>query len=362
MYKQHTVAVVIPAYNEAGFVGEVIDTVPEFVDRIYAVDDRSTDDTWTEICEHAEQINDQFDTQHFSTVNTDKFSRRVVPIRHEQNAGVGGAIKTGYRRARADGMDIVAVMNGDGQMDPDILDRVIDPIATGEADYVKGNRLLYPEYREEMSTWRFFGNTVLSVLTKAASGYWKMSDPQNGYTAISYRALSALELDELYDRYGFLNHLLIHLNLRNFRISDVAMAASYGDESSKISYRSFVPGLSKLLVRSFLGRLKIKYLVFDFHPLVVLYAFGFLGITGSVSGLTGLVWRGYGDGSGVTIGVLFLFLFIVGVLFTTLAAIYDMQHNAPLENQRYGLVSDEQVKPELDQTQSAGEQSPPWNR
>lgn len=362
MYKEHTVAVVVPAYNEAGFVGEVIDTVPDLVDRIYAIDDRSTDGTWDEIREQASRINDRFETVNGSPITKETFSRRVVPIRHEQNKGVGGAIKTGYRRAYADGMDIVAVMNGDGQMDPDILDRIVDPIVAGEADYVKGNRLLYPEYREEMSTWRFFGNTVLSVLTKAASGYWKMSDPQNGYTAISHRALSALEIDELYDRYGFLNHLLVHLNVRNFRISDVAMAASYGDESSDISYSSFVPSLSLLLLRSFVGRLKIQYLVFDFHPLVVLYLFGFLGLTGSISGWAGLLWRGPGNVFSVLIGVMVLLIFTVSVFALTLAAIYDMEHNVRLEQQHYGLVPDEEVNPELEQASSTGEQSGQWNR
>jgi len=104
-------------------------------------------------------------------------------------------------------MDVVAVMNGDGQMDPVILDRIIDPVVTGEADYAKGNRLLRPEDREDMSTFRFVGNAILTGLSKFASGYWSIGDPQNGYTAISRDAIERLDLEAITDQYGFLNHL-----------------------------------------------------------------------------------------------------------------------------------------------------------
>ena len=142
-------------------------------------------------------------------------------------------------------MDVAAVMNGDGQMDPDILDRIVDPIVSGRADYAKGNRLASPEHRRGMPAFRTFGNFALSYLTKVASGYWRLLDPQNGYTAISRHALETLELDELYDRYGFVNHMLIRCNAAGLRVADVPMNARYGDERSHIRLSSFVPDVSE---------------------------------------------------------------------------------------------------------------------
>jgi glycosyltransferase involved in cell wall biosynthesis len=275
MYKDNSVAVVIPAYNEESFVGDVVRSLPVFVDRAYVVDDCSTDETWQEI---------QLAVTHVNATREglvdDQFAEA---IQHEENTGVGGAIKTGYNRARQDGMDITAVMNGDGQMDPEILHRIIDPVAEGRADYAKGNRLLSRDHMDGMSRWRQFGNGLLTFLTKVSSGYWKTMDPQNGYTAISERALNRLDVDELYDDYGFCNDILVRLNARSMRVADVEMEAVYGEETSDITYRHFIPAVFTLLLRGFLWRLKTRYLVFDFHPLVLLYALGTVGVTGSVA-------------------------------------------------------------------------------
>jgi glycosyltransferase involved in cell wall biosynthesis len=331
MYEDYTVGVVVPAYDEEGFVGEVIDTMPDFVDRIYAVDDCSTDGTWQEIRESAERVNERADEPestddgsgsaldgsgsvdggpgsvadgnrrstdrdetHRSTAAAhsepspgtepmpDYESQRVVPIRHEENRGVGAAIKTGYRRAYEDGIDVVAVMAGDGQMDPDLLSAILDPVVTGRADYSKGNRLLSEDYSEGMSGWRLFGNSLLTLLTKVSSGYWKMMDPQNGYTAISRRALDRIDLDAVFDDYGFANAMLVHCNVANLRVADVPTPAVYGDEESHIEYSTFVPQLSALLARGFGWRLQRKYLLRDFHPLAFLYGLGVLGTLGGI--------------------------------------------------------------------------------
>jgi glycosyltransferase involved in cell wall biosynthesis len=290
MYEGTTVGVVVPAYNEEGFVGRVIDTVPTFVDRVYVVDDCSTDDTWAEIDEHAERANQVSEPALADGGVT--FDRPVVPIRHEENRGVGGSIKTGYRAAMEDGIEVIAVMNGDGQMDPAMLDRIIDPVVSGKAAYAKGNRLLYREYRRGMSAWRFFGNSVLTVLTKIASGYWKMMDPQNGYTAVSADALREVGLVDIYEDYGFCNDVLVKLNAHNLPIADVAMPAVYGEETSSIKYSTFIPKVSSLLLRDFLWRLKVKYLVLDFHPLALCYLVGALGtVLGLVVGGATLMSR-----------------------------------------------------------------------
>lgn len=159
MYRNHSIGVVIPAYNEAGFVGDVIETIPEYVDRVYVIDDGSTDGTWEEIQAASKRVND---TEQTGDSRHPDFDRQVVPIRHERNRGVGGAIKTGYQRAREDRINVTAVMGGDGQMRPSALSHFLDPIVEGRADYTKGNRLLEAETRAGMPQFRKVGNYILS--------------------------------------------------------------------------------------------------------------------------------------------------------------------------------------------------------
>jgi len=273
MYTDQTVAVVVPAYNESGFVGDVIETIPTFVDRVYVIDDHSTDDTWAEITETAAAVNN-------SVTATDggaEFDQRVVPIQHDQNRGVGGAIKTGYLRAREDEIDVTAVMGGDGQMDPTVLDRIIDPIVEGKADYVKGNRLINEHHHEQMPRFRRIGNRMLTALTKIASGYWKVGDPQMGYTAISLDALQAADIEEMYEFYGYCNDLLVRLNVSGQTVADVPSPINYGDEQSHISYLSYIPRVSLMLLRTFLWRLWSGRHSAKGVSLLVLYVGGAVG-------------------------------------------------------------------------------------
>jgi glycosyltransferase involved in cell wall biosynthesis len=325
-----TIGVVVPAYNESGLVGDVIRSIPEFVDRVYVVDDCSTDGTWDEIRAAARDVNERTTPPDQGRLHADggrSALGAVVPIRHDRNRGVGAAIKTGYRRAHDEAIDVTAVVNGDGQMDPAILDRIVDPIVEGDADYAKGNRLSSSDQREQMSAWRLFGNVVLTFMTKVVSGYWRMSDPQNGYTAISGRALDALDLDNLHDDYGFCNDLLVALNVHGMRVTDVEMAAKYGEEESHIRYSRFVPMLSGLLAKRALWRLKVKYVVTEFHPLVFLYALGVAGVAG------GLTYGGWSLAATPTPldGVLSLLTVLLGGVAVSLAMIFDRIDNAPLE-------------------------------
>ncbi|THE62988.1 glycosyltransferase family 2 protein [Salinadaptatus halalkaliphilus] len=335
MYKGRTVGVVVTAYDEARFVGEVLETVPDFVDRIYAIDDASPDESWDVICGVAERVNETESVERAVTDGGDR--RRIVPIRHEENRGYGAAVKTGYERAAADGIDVVAVMNGDGQMDPAILDRIVDPVATGEADYAKGNRLLTPADREDMSRFRLFGNAMLTGLSKFASGYWTIGDPQNGYTAISRAAIEDLDLEAITDRYGFLNHILTHLNVADRCVADVSMSAVYGEEESSIRYVPFVRYVSLLLLRSFYWRLKRQYVIEGFHPAAVFYATGTSGLAGGVAGFCGAAWERVrrDDVTGLT-GVIAAFATVVlGLLALGIAIAMDADENDPLEVTRY---------------------------
>lgn len=355
MYREHTIGVVVPAYNEEGFVGEVIDTMPSYVDRVYVIDDKSTDGTWEEIQEHAEIANER--ARERGTISFDEnlepssspahqlqgvradggrllYDPRVVPLKHDTNKGVGGAIKTGYQHALDDELDIVAVMGGDGQMDPELLPRFLDPIVEGKTDYSKGNRLIYKKYRKGMSSWRFFGNAILTFLTKVASGYWKTMDPQNGYTAISQYALENVGISSMYEYYGYCNDLLVKLNAKGMRVADVAMPATYGDEESSIRYPTYIRKVSSMLLRDFLWRLKVKYLVLDFHPLALFFIFG---ATLSAFGLAGAGWAIYAKI--VLSDPLFvraassLLLLSLGSMFIMFAMLFDMQVNEDKEVQ-----------------------------
>jgi glycosyltransferase involved in cell wall biosynthesis len=255
-YRGRRIAVVVPAYNEEELIGEVLDGIPDYVAKVYAVNDGSSDRTGEIIEDYARR------------------DPRVVPIHHSPNRGVGAAITSGYKRAIEDGMDIAAVMAGDNQMDPAYLPALLDPIVEGRADYTKGNRLINEAYRKGMPAWRSFGNSILTFLTKIASGYWQMMDPQNGYTAISVKALAELPLDSIYQGYGYCNNLLVWLNIHNMTVRDVAIPARYGREKSKIRYSTYIPRVSRLLLSNFLFRLKTKYIQMGFHPLAFFYAAG----------------------------------------------------------------------------------------
>jgi glycosyltransferase involved in cell wall biosynthesis len=327
VYRGHTVGVVVPAYNEAGLVGRVIDTIPDYVDRVYAIDDQSTDETWAEIQAAAETVNRRRERSGSRALADGGHQPRVVPMRNPVNQGRGASVKRGYKRALADGMEIVAVMDGDGQMDPAVLDRILDPVVEGRADYAKGNRLGNGAW-EGMSRFRLFGNTALSFLTKLSSGYWEVGDSQNGYAAISREALEALDVDALYEDYGFENDILAKLNLHDMRVADVPHPAVYGEETSTIQYRTFIPRVSLLLLTNFVTRVESKYLGANLHPVAICYALGVVGVVASL--LTGaftlLTWA---EGT-LTQGLFSVLVFLFGALSLVLALAFDVRLNAHL--------------------------------
>lgn len=251
LFKRYKIGVVVPAFNEEVLLGETIKGIPEYVSRIYIVDDCSTDRT----PEVVKSLTDP----------------RVVSLRHEVNMGAGKSVIDGYKMALEDKMDIVVVMDGDNQMDPAQMPRLLMPIIEGKADYTKGNRLITREAREGMSAWRFFGNTLLSLLTKIGSGYWDLMDPQNGYAAASRKALQTIDLDSVYTYYGYVNDILIKLNAYGMRVTDVVIPARYGNEKSSIKYSKYIFKVAPMLFNGFLWRLKTKYVLLSFHPLVFFY-------------------------------------------------------------------------------------------
>jgi glycosyltransferase involved in cell wall biosynthesis len=162
---------------------------------------------------------------------------RVRVVYHEKNQGVGGALVTGYRRAMADGADVAVKIDGDGQMDPDLLWQFVLPILEGEADYTKGNRFYNPEDVRRMPPIRLLGNIGLSFMTKLSSGYWSIFDPTNGYTAIHTAVLAHMQLDKVSRRYFFESDMLFRLNTIGCKVVDVPMIAVYEDEKSSLSIK-----------------------------------------------------------------------------------------------------------------------------
>ena len=317
MYQDKKIGVVVPAYNEEKLIGRVIETMPDFVDRIYVVDDCSQDGTCDRVRSYLSQAS---------------FNGRLELIRHTANQGVGGAIVTGYEKAIEEDVDVVAVMAGDAQMDPEELVNVIAPVVEDRTDYVKGNRLFTGEAWQMIPRVRYLGNAVLSLLTKIASGYWHVADSQTGYTAISIETLHTLPLDKLYKRYGYPNHLLVMLNVYNRRVKDVPVRPVYRiGEKSNMRLWKVIPQLSWLLFKWFLWRLKEKYVIRDFHPLVFFYmmAFGLLILSIPLGGRLFYAW--WLEGSIPKVNALALtFTVIMGFQSLFFAMWFDMEYNKEL--------------------------------
>ena len=312
MVEGKRVAVVVPAYDEEDLVVETVRGIPDFVDRIYVVDDASRDGT----AERARAVADA----------------RVELIRHERNLGVGAAIVTGYRRALEEGIEVTCVMAADNQMDPAELRELVEPVARGEVEYAKANRLFSGEAWTVIPRTRYLGNAVLSLLTKIASGYWHVADSQAGYTAVSLYALRRLDLGRLYPGYGFPNDILVHLNVQNARVRDVPSRPIYGvGERSGIRLRAVVPRISWLLCKGFWWRMGQKYVIRDFHPLVFFYAFGVLmTLVGLVLGMLEVVLRLLGNEITTPTIVLVAVLLIAGIQLTLFAMWFDMEANKDL--------------------------------
>jgi glycosyltransferase involved in cell wall biosynthesis len=307
-----TVAVVVPAYNEERLIVETLAGIPVFVDRVLVVDDRSKDET----AQRARETGDP----------------RVEVIVHGENGGVGAAIVTGYKRARDERMDVTAVMAGDNQMDPAELEMLCAPVARGELDYAKANRLVSGLAWELIPRHRYLGNAVLSLLTKIASGYWHVADSQAGYAAISLGMLDQLDLDRIYQRYGFPNDLLVHLNVWNARVRDFPSRPIYGvGERSGIRLRQVVPRISLLLIKGFFWRMREKYVIRDFHPLVFFYLLGLLMTSAGLGlGLAEAVLRFLGHQITVATIVLVALLLTSGTQFMLFAMWFDMESNKDL--------------------------------
>jgi glycosyltransferase involved in cell wall biosynthesis len=311
MYKNKTLAAIVPAYNEETQIARVVSTMPDFVDHIVIIDDKSVDGTANE----ARRL-----------MGTDK---RVVLLSHEVNQGVGGAIATGYKWARDHETDMAVVMAGDGQMDPSDLPRLCDPVAEDKVDYSKGNRLVYEEAYKLIPKVRFFGNAILSFLTKIASGYWHVADSQTGYTVIGLKALKAIDWDKMYKRYGQPNDILVRLNMEDMKVRDIPIKPVYNiGEKSGFKPRQVLWPISRLLIKMFGLRMWHKYMIRDAHPLFLFIVIGLflLGLGFFFFIRLIYLWLNQGQMPEITL-IILLFSSTLGIQFFLFGLWMDMDKN-----------------------------------
>jgi len=313
MYKDKSIAVVIPAYNEEKLIKKVICTIPDYIDKIIIVDDKSSDRT-IEIVEPL--IND-----------------KIVLLKHQKNQGCGGSLATGYKWARDNNFDLVVRMDGDCQMNPDDLPALLDPVVKDKADYSKGNRLFTGKAFQKMPPLRYLGNGFLSLLTKIVSGYWHIADSQSGYTVINKKVLHTIDWDKMYKRYGQPNDILVRLNVENFRVSDVPVEPIYNiGEKSGIKVKKVIFTIGWLLFKMFFWRMKEKYIIRDFHPLVFFYFLGFLFgfITICLFLRVFILWHFSGHIPSIN-ALAAMFSFMSASQFTLFAMWFDMEANKNLK-------------------------------
>lgn len=310
--------VVIPSYRAADAIGNVLRAIGPEVERIYLVDDGCPDATG----ERA--LRDHKDP-------------RLVVLRNVRNLGVGGAMKRGYRQALADGADIVVKLDADGQMDPRHILRLIAPVLAGVADYAKGNRFAPagsmpagspPRALRDMPLTRRVGNVAHSILHRAATGYWRIGDPANGYTAVHARALERIGLDALADCFFFETDMLFRLNLIDAIVADVPLPACYPGSGSSLSLRRVAPRFAVMTTGRFLRRLRAKYFTGPWNPGSFMLAAGLAAIT-AAAGLWGYRWVATFDAGQPPVGAgTMLICLLIGVGLLAAAARYDARRTA----------------------------------
>ena len=266
------IAVVIPCYNVARHIEDVIRNLPPEVSHIITVNDCSTDET-DKIFTALQRVN-----------------KKIIYISHEENQGVGGAMITGYKKSLELNADITIKIDGDDQMDTSYIDKLIRPLKENKADFTKGNRFRDLSALRKMPVIRRFGNLGLSFLIKAASGYWNIFDPNNGFTAIKNETLKSVNFKKINKRYFFESSMLIELYHVNAVVLDVSMKARYGDEKSGLSVtRTFFEFPPRLFL-AFIKRVTLKYFLYEFNIASLYLLFGFpLFMIGTIYGIVNFI-------------------------------------------------------------------------
>lgn len=243
---EHCIAAVIPCYRVEREIRSVLQTIPSYIQHIIVVDDASPDSSAELVSACAQE------------------DGRILLLRHSSNQGVGGAMVTGYHKALELGAQVIVKIDGDGQMDMAHLSRLLQPLIDGKADYTKGNRFRDFKSLQQMPFLRRVGNMGLAFLAKAATGYWHMFDPTNGFNAIRSEVLAQLPLDKIDRTYYFETSMLANLYLIGAVVKDVPMPARYQGEVSSLLIHRILFEFPRKLMATFLRRLVLKNFIYDF--------------------------------------------------------------------------------------------------
>ena len=258
------IAIVIPCFRTRDPIVGVIEGALPYAQMIFCVDDACPENSGRLV---EEKIHDP----------------KVSVIFNSQNLGVGGAVKAGYRAALEANCDVVIKLDGDGQMDPDLIPALVKPILDADSDYCKGNRFHDLHGLKDMPALRLFGNSMLSLLTKISSGYWRIMDPTNGFTAIGSQALRAIPLSKVSNDYFFESDMLFRLNVARAVVSDIPMHSKYGDETSSLRIGRILGPFLLGNLRNLFKRVFYNYFLRDFNIATVEL------LTGVIVSLFGLV-------------------------------------------------------------------------
>lgn len=268
MNRSPHIAVVVPCYRAKAKVPAVIAAMPAEVASIHVVDDACPEHTGTFV---QQSCNDPRVQVHFNI----------------ENLGVGGAVMRGYQEALAGGADVIVKIDGDGQMDPALMQAFVEPILAGQADYTKGNRFFDLENIGRMPIIRIVGNAALSFLSKLSTGYWDIFDPTNGYTAIHADVARRLPLGKISQRYFFESDMLFRLNTLRAVVFDVPMDARYEDEVSSLKVSRVLFDFAGKHALNFLKRIFYNFFLRDMSlASLELIAGSVLMVAGLAYGLT----------------------------------------------------------------------------
>jgi glycosyltransferase involved in cell wall biosynthesis len=273
-FTSYAIATVIPAYRVERNIEAVLLNLPAYIKHIIVVDDASPDSSANLVADAA------------------KKDGRIILIRHAENQGVGGAMISGFRKALELGAQVVIKIDGDGQMDSAHIPALITPLIQGKADYVKGNRFRDFQSLQQMPFVRRMGNLGLSFLTKAATGYWNIFDPTNGFFAIRAELLAQLPLERIDKRYFFETSMLANLYLLGALVMDAPIPARYRNETSHLSIRRSLFEFPYKLIVTFSRRILLKYYIYDFSMMSLYLMIGIpLLLFGGIFG--GIKWIAY---------------------------------------------------------------------
>lgn len=266
MYKNFRVAIVVPCYNEEKLVTKTLTTIPDFVDKIIAVNDGSKDNTLKILKEEA------------------KKNKKIEIINNEKNSGLGKSMLNAFEKLEPVNIDFIGVMAGDAQMDPEHLPKLLDTLIDFEVDVAKANRFSQNQSLESMPLYRKIGNIIVSILTKFSTGYYSIFDSQNGYVVYRKKVIDAMPKNIIGHRYEYENTVLVALSIVGAKIKDVPIPAVYGEEKSTINLLGTTLRTIKALNKGFWQRIYYKYVLYSFHP-IALFLFG-----GLISVIFGLFW------------------------------------------------------------------------